>query len=73
MVPNYLCGAQAVGVAWAQRTQTATQDTDYNFRHGVAVQEIRGVEKLRFGTGPNDTDNPKDHGMVTVYTAGAVG
>jgi N4-gp56 family major capsid protein len=68
---SFLCGAQAVGVAWAQRTKTATQDTDYKFRHGVAIQEIRGVEKLRFGTGAADTDNPVDNGVVTLYTAAA--
>lgn len=70
VAPNYLCGAQAVGIGWAQRSRTATQETDYEFRHGVAVQEIRGVEKLRFGTGVNDTDTPKDHGVMTLYTAG---
>lgn len=66
---SYLCGAQAVGVAWAQRTRTATQDTDYKFRHGVAIQEIRGVEKLRFGTGSTDTADLVDNGVVTVYSA----
>ncbi|MBI5136897.1 MAG: DUF4043 family protein [Nitrospirae bacterium] len=71
VVPAYLCGAQAVGVAWAQRTRTVTQDTDYQFRHGVAVQEIRGVQKLRFGTGAADTDVPKDHGVLTLFCAGA--
>ncbi len=70
VAPNYLCGAQAVGLAWAQRTRTATQDTDYTFRHGVAVQEIRGIQKLRFGTGASDTDTPSDHGVLTLYTSG---
>lgn len=58
---NYLCGAQAVGVAWAQRPVSRTQVTDYDFRHGVGIQEMRGVEKLIF--------NSKQHGLVTVYTA----
>lgn len=57
----YLCGAQALGVAWAQRPVSRTQETDYQFRHGVAIQEMRGVEKLIF--------NNKQHGMVTVYTS----
>ncbi len=81
VAPNYLCGAQALGIAWAQRTRTVTQDTDYKFKHGVAVQEIRGIEKLRFGTAPQTFDangvlitdsdliNPKDHGVVTVFSA----
>jgi len=67
--PVYLCGAQAVGVAWAQRTKTTTQVRDYNFRNGVGVQEIRGVEKLIFGSGSGDTDDLKDHGVVTGWFA----
>jgi len=70
VAPNFFCGAQAVGVAWAQRTKTATQDTDYKFRHGVAIQEIRGVEKLTFGKGVGDTTDLVDHGMLTLFTAG---
>lgn len=60
--PNYLCGAQAVGIGWAMRTKTKTDTDDYGFSKGVAVQEMRGVEKLVF--------NDKQHGMVTVYTSG---
>jgi N4-gp56 family major capsid protein len=68
--PAYLCGAQAVGVAWAQRTRTTTDTRDYGFIHGVGVQEMRGIEKLIFGTGSGDTDDLKDHGMVTGFFAG---
>lgn len=68
--PNYLVGAQALGVAWAQRTKTTTQVTDYGFRNGVGVQEMRGIEKLLFGSGAGDTDDLKQHGVVTVWTAG---
>lgn len=68
--PNYLVGAQALGIAWAQRTKTTTQVADYNFRNGVGIQEIRGIEKLLFGSGAGDTDDLKQHGVVTVWTAG---
>lgn len=68
--PNYLVGAQALGIAWAQRTKTTTQVTDYGFRNGVGVQEMRGIEKLLFGSGAGDTDDLKQHGVVTVWTAG---
>lgn len=68
--PVYLCGAQAVGVAWAQRTKSTTDTDDYEFLHGVGVQEIRGIEKLRFGTAAGaDTTTPKDHGIVTGFFA----
>jgi N4-gp56 family major capsid protein len=68
--PVYLCGAQAIGVAYAQRTKTTTQVADYGFRNGVGVQEIRGIEKLIFGSGAGDTDDTKDHGIVTGFFAG---
>lgn len=70
VAPNFLCGAQAVGVAWARRFKSTTNVRDYGFRHGVGGREIRGIEKLRFGTGNTDTADTKDHGVVTVYTAG---
>ena len=70
--PCYLCGAQAVGVAWAQRTKSTTDTDDYEFLHGVGVQEIRRIEKLRFGTAAGaDTTTPKDHGIVTGFFAAA--
>src|SRR3990167_6025323 len=62
--PVYLCGAQAVGLAWAQRTKSTTDTDDYDFLHGVGVQEIRRIQKLRFGTAAAaDTTTPKDHGI----------
>lgn len=67
--PAYLCGAQALGVAWAQRTKTTTQVSDYGFRNGVGLQEMRGIEKLIFGSGAGDTDDLKDHGLVTGWFA----
>lgn len=70
--PIYLCGAQAVGLAWAQRTKSTTDTDDYGFLHGVGVQEIRGIEKLRFGTAAGaDTTTPKDHGIATAFVAAA--
>ena len=67
--PVYLCGAQAIGAAWAQRTKSTTETTDYGFLHGVGVQEIRRIEKLRFGTGASDLTTPKDHGIVTAFVS----
>ena len=69
--PVYLCGAQAVGLAWAQRTKSTTDTDDYEFLHGVGVQEIRRVQKLRFGSGATNTDNLKDHGIVTAFVGAA--
>lgn len=66
---NFLCGAQALGIAWAQRLKTTTDVRDYNFRHGAGVQEIRGIEKLMFGKGANDRDNLVQQGVLTLFTA----
>jgi N4-gp56 family major capsid protein len=65
--PAYLCGAQALAVAWAQRTRTTTQVSDYGFRHGVGCSEIRAIEKMLFGSGTGDTDDLKQHGVVTGF------
>jgi N4-gp56 family major capsid protein len=56
----FLCGAQAVGVAWGQepKTNVGGQD-DYGFFHGVNIEECRGVRKMLF--------NGFQHGMVTVF------
>ena len=70
--PVYLCGAQALGIAWAQRTKSTTDTDDYGFLHGVGVQEIRRIQKLRFGTAAGlNTTTPKDHGLVTAFVAAA--
>lgn len=67
---NFLCGAQALGIAWARRLKSTTDVRDYGFRHGVGVQEIRGIEKLMFGTSTaGDTTNLVQNGIVTVLTA----
>lgn len=61
--PFYLCGAQALGVAWAQRTKSTTDVRDYGFVKGVGIHEMLGVEKLQF--------NSKDHGVFSGFV-GAV-
>lgn len=62
--PVFVCGAQAVGVAWGQEP-TMRQDLtkDYGFRPGVAVEELLRVKKLAY--------NGKQHGVVTAFFAAA--
>lgn len=68
--PVFLCGAQALGFAVAQRSKTVTDDTDYGDKQGVALQEIRGIQKLKFGTDATvDTTTPKDNGIFTGFFA----
>lgn len=61
--PAYLCGAQAVGVAWGQEPKSTTDVRDYGFRRGVGVEFADGVEKLVY--------NGVQHGVVTGYFGAA--
>lgn len=69
VVPAFLCGAQAVGTAYAKRWTSKEQTFDYGDKRGVAIEAIYGVDKIRFGTGAGDTTTPKDHGVVTGFFA----
>ncbi len=66
---NFICGAQALGAAWARRLKSTTDTRDYGFRNGVGVAEIRGIEKLMFGKGANDRDDLVQNGVFTLFTA----
>jgi len=68
--PVYLCGAQALGIGFAKRWRTVTEQFDYGDKHGVAVESIYGIDKMTFGSGSGDTDDLQDHGVVTGYFAG---
>jgi len=68
VAPCFLCGAQALGVAWAQRTKTTVRkEDDYGYRQGVGFQELRGIEKLQWGKGGADA---VDWAVCTVYVSG---
>jgi N4-gp56 family major capsid protein len=69
VAPSFLCGAQSLGCAWAQRMKSTTNTRDYGYMHGVGIQEIRGIGKLRFGVDPSvDTTKPVDNGIFTIFT-----
>lgn len=57
--PYFLCGAQAIGVAWAQYTKSTTDTRDYGFVKGVGIHEMLGVEKLMYQS--------QDHSVFTGY------
>lgn len=66
--PVYLCGSQALGVAWGMRTKTTVRkEDDYGFKYGVGFMEMRGVDKILYGSGTSG----KDWGVVTGYMAAA--
>ena len=69
VAPCYLCGAQALGIAWAKRPQSIEETFDYKDKQGYAIRQWYNVAKLTFGTGAGDTDDLKDHGIVTGWFA----
>jgi len=67
VTPIYLCGAQALAVAWAMTTKTTLRkEDDYGFQYGVGFMELRGVEKVLWGQG---TTAAKDWSVVTGYVS----
>ena len=71
VAPVYLCGAQAIGFAIAKKTTSKTEEFDYGDKQGVAIEEIRGIEKMLFGSGSSDVADLQDHGVMTAYQAAA--
>jgi hypothetical protein len=67
----YLCGAQAIAYGVAQRYRTRTKTFDYSDKYGVSIGCIDGIHKIIFGSGASDTDDTKDHGVVTGYAYAA--
>ncbi len=66
----FLCGCQAFGLGIAKRWNTVEKkETDYDNERGYAIRAIDGLDKMTFGTGSGDTDDLKDHGVVTGYFA----
>lgn len=64
--PVYLCGAQALGVAWGMRTKTTQRnEDDYGLKTGIGFMEYRGVDKLRYGS------TGADWSMVTGFVGAA--
>jgi hypothetical protein len=73
VAPVFLCGAQALGEAWAMRPSTvARNDIDYERKNGLAIKQWSKIEKLCFGSGSTDTANKKQNGVVTGYFSAAL-
>lgn len=69
VAPVFLCGAQAIGYGVAERWKSAEETFDYGRKKGCAIMEMGGFGKMIFGSGSGDTDDTKDHGIVTGYCA----
>lgn len=66
----FLCGAQAIGAAYAKRWTSKEETFDYGDKRGVAIEAIYGIGKMQFGSAAgSDTGDLKDHGVVTGYFA----
>jgi N4-gp56 family major capsid protein len=69
VAPVYMCGAQALGAGFAKRWESKVEEFDYGDKYGVATRAWYNIEKLNFGSGSADTDDLKQHGVVTGYFA----
>lgn len=59
---NFLCGQSAVTVAYGQDPTFRTDlKEDYEFRPGVAIEELRGIKKVSYAG--------KQYGVVTLVNA----
>ena len=68
VAPVYLCGSQALAVAYAQTTKaTVRKEDDYGFRNGVGFYELRGVEKVLWGQ--SNLATAKDWGVATAFVS----
>jgi hypothetical protein len=60
---GFIAGKAAIANVVAQWPTNIKEDIDYQFRHGVGIEEIRGSKKLSF--------RGKQFGVVTVFSATA--
>jgi N4-gp56 family major capsid protein len=69
--PVYLLGAQALGKAWAKYPFTVENSFEQEYKRfkGLAIMQWYNIEKLYFGSGAEDKDDPIQHGIVTGYVA----
>ena len=62
VVPGFFCGQSAIGVGYGMNPRVVEDLLeDYQFRPGMAIEELRGVSKTSFGG--------VQYGMVTSYVA----
>lgn len=59
--PIAACGQQAIAAAWGQVATPQQASRDYNFRKGVAMEELAGIKKI--------SKRGVQHGQVTWYVA----
>lgn len=69
VAPVYFCGAQALGYGVASRWKSVEEEFDYGRKKGCSIQEMGNFAKMTFGSGSGDTDDLKDHGVLTGYFA----
>jgi hypothetical protein len=69
--PVYLCGAQALAYAIAQRSTMIQNVRDYGAKQGAGVQLIDNIAKMYFGAGATDTTTPRQNGIATGFFAHA--
>lgn len=66
---NFLLGANAVVVAWAQRSKFNDEDSDLGHDISFEIHEIRGEQKVVFAS-PAAGATAEDFAVIHVYAAG---
>ena len=61
---NLLLGAQAFGLAWAQRSKFGEEEADLGHDVSYELHEIRGMKKLVF-----NRSSAHDHGITHIFSA----
>lgn len=69
VAPVYLCGAQAIAMAWGKRPESVEEEFDYGDKQGCAIRQWYEITKATFGSGSSDTADLKDHGVLTGFFA----
>ena len=66
IVPSFLCGRNALGLAWGQLPRPVSQDRDYGFRQGVGIEMQFGAEKLLYF---DTSTGLKTQQMISIFTS----
>jgi len=69
VMPVYLCGAQAIAYAVAQRTKMIENIRDYGAKKGAGTELVDGIAKIYFGKGAADATTPVQNGVATGFFA----
>lgn len=70
VVPGFMCGQNAIALAWGQMPRpTERREDDYGFLIGRGVESVYGIGKVFKGIGTGSTKRLVQWGIVTAFSA----